>query len=269
VNRLSRLGRLLGMTPLPADVSEELAALRQQVAEFTQAQLDDQRQRTALHDTLDKLDKQIARAGKELFKTNSLAEAQQQSVKTLLDQLRETNTLRERELTQLREQLISAHSAGRWEVITQLLSVLDGLTEALTAGQQLLAESAVPDDGTDSPPQPVPFLRRMSGAWQVLKGNSLPAQAFQPAVSLSQRDTLAAWLTGLELVSDRLLDILANAGVHPIETDGVLFDPNQHIAIEAVASTNGTQSGTIVQETRRGYLAGDTVLRYAEVIVAR
>ncbi len=261
MNPLSRLGRLLGITPLPADVSEELAALRQQVAEFTQAESEHQRQTAALRETLEKADKQIARAGKELFKTNSLAEAQQQSLKTLLDQLREANTARDRELAQLREQLSAARADGRMDVIKRLLSVLDGLNEALDAGQHRLAEPALPRE-------PASFSHRIAAAWNALQGNP-PAQTLQHTDMTSDHEDIAAWLTGLELVRDRLLDILASEEVRPIATDGALFDPNYHVAIEAVASTDGTPPGTIVQVTRRGYLVGDTVLRYAEVIVAR
>ena len=261
MNPVSHLGRLLGITPLPADLSEELAALRQQVAEFTQAENEHQHQTAALRETLEKADKQIARAGKELFKTNSLAEAQQQSWKTLLDQLREANTARDRELAQLHEQSIATRAKGRMDVIRRLLPVLDGLNEALAAGQHRQAEPAMP-------PEPASFSHRIAAAWNVLQGNPL-AQTFQSTDLASDHEDIAAWLTGLELVRDRLLDILASEEVRPIETDGALFDPNYHVAIEAVASADGTPSGTIVQVTRRGYLAGDTVLRYAEVIVAR
>lgn len=261
MNPLSRWGRLLGITPIPADVSEELAALRQQMAEFTRAESEHQRQTTALREALEKADKQIARAGKELFKTNSLAEALQQSFKTLLDQLREANTARDRELAQLREQLSAARAEGRMDMIKRLLSVLDGLNEALDAGRHMLAEPVMPNE-------PAPFSHRIAAAWNVLHGNP-PAQMLQHTDLTADHADIAAWLTGLELVRDRLLDILAGEEVRPIATDGALFDPNYHVAIEAVAATDGTQPGAIVQVTRRGYRAGDTVLRYAEVIVAR
>ncbi len=267
MNPMSRLGRLLGITPLPADVSDELAALRRQVTEFTQAEIEHQRQTAALREALDKADKQIARAGKELFKTNSLAEAQQQSVKTLLEQLREANAQRDRELIQLREQLDAAHAQGRMEVIKRLLPVLDGLSEALAAGQQLLADQAAPEAIEPAAP-PATFSHRVAAAWRTLKGDT-PTEAMQRDSVTSDRDDLDAWLTGLELVHDRLLDILASEGVRPIETGGVQFDPAYHIAIEAVASADGTPPGSIVREARRGSLAGDEILRYAEVVVAR
>ncbi len=82
----------------------------------------------------------MARAGKEQFKANSLVEAQQQNLKTILDQLRAGEAAREREVTQLREQIDRVGDEARLEVIKRLLPVLDGLDEAIAAGEALLAE---------------------------------------------------------------------------------------------------------------------------------
>ena len=260
MNPLYRLGRYRRHAQQLDEVSAELAALREQMAKFIQTESAHQQQAAILHEALDKAEKQIARAGKELFKTNSLGEVQQQSVKTLLEQLREADAQRERELTELREQLNTTHTQGRLEVIKKTLSVIDGLSEALTAGQQLLADQ----DEAEMIRPPTSFSQRLSAAWRALKGN-LP-ESDQAA---SNQDHLIAWLTGLELVHERLLDILASEDVRPIDTEGEPFDPAHHVAIEAVAATDDTLPGTIVQETRRGYVSGDEILRYAEVIVAR
>lgn len=259
MNPLYRLGRYRRHAQQLDEVSAELAALREQMAEFIQTESAHQQQAATLHESLDKAEKQIARAGKELFKTNSLGEAQQQSVKTLLEQLREADAQRDRELTELREQLTDTYTQGRRDVIKRILSVIDGLSDALAAGQQLLADQ----DEAEAIEPPASFSQRLSAAWRTLKGN-------YPTIQLPNYQTnLAAWLTGLELVHDRLLDILASEDVHPIDTEGEQFDPAYHVAIEAVAATDDLLPGTIVQETRRGYVAGDGVLRYAEVIVAR
>jgi molecular chaperone GrpE (heat shock protein) len=41
------------------------------------------------------------------------------------------------------------------------------------------------------------------------------------------------------------------------------------VAVETAPASDQVRAGTIVREHRRGYLRGDTVLRYAEVVVAR
>ncbi len=79
----------------------------------------------------------------------------------------------------------------------------------------------------------------------------------------------AAWLHGVEFVRERLLEVLAAEGVQPIETEGQPFDPDRHHAVEVIAADATLAAGVIAQETRRGYVCGDTVLRYAEVVVAR
>ena len=137
-NAVSRLGRLLGLHPLPADVAEELAALRGEVSRLTQVntelqqgQAADGARLAAVSETLERLEKQTTRAGKEQFKANALAEAQQQSVKALLEQVREAETVREREVAEVRAALKTAKAAGRQEILKGLLPVLDGLDEAL------------------------------------------------------------------------------------------------------------------------------------------
>ncbi len=269
-NLLSRLGRWLGLGPLPPDAAEELSALRTAVSALTQAQAEHQGHTAALRETIEKLEKQIARAGKEQFKANALAEAQQQSFKAMLDQLREATAFRERELEHLRERLVGARAEGRMEMIKRLLPVLDGLDEALSAGKQLIAEDALQGTGTPTgldAPRSLPVRRRLSGAWALLAGK-LPNDPLREPVA-HPAPPIAAWLEGLEFVRDRLLGILSAEGVRPIETDGETFDPNLHVAIEAIPAPDGLRPGAIVQETRRGYLVGDAVLRYAEVVVAR
>jgi molecular chaperone GrpE (heat shock protein) len=282
-NAVSRLGRLLGLHPLPADVAEELTALRGEVSRLTQANAELQQSQTAsgarlaaVSDMLERLEKQTTRAGKEQFKANALAEAQQQSVKALLEQVREAETLREREMAVVREALKTAKAEGRQAILKSLLPVLDGLDEALAAGERRLARPAraqAPLAETDPGPavaDPLPWPTRLLGAWELLTNPAAPRPPPDLTPPLqTQRETVAAWLRGLALVQARLLDLLAAEDVYPIETQGQRFDPHQHIAIDTAPVGAGGEPGVIVQETRRGYHQGHTVLRYAEVVVSK
>jgi molecular chaperone GrpE len=223
------------------------------VNDSDQTELDLPQQIGALREAVEKLDRQVTRAGKEQFKANSLAEAQQQNLKTMLDQLRAGEAAREREVTQLRTQIDRAEADARLEVIQRLLPVLDGLDEAIAAGEGLLAEEA--QAATLS------FGLRLRAAWRVLTGAL-------PGVVLPD-EHWAAWLQGVEFVRARLLEVLAAEGVQPIETADQPFDPNRHHAVEVIAADATIPPGSIVQETRRGYVCGEAVLRYAEVVVAR
>lgn len=222
------------------------------MSDLNNAEFDLPQQITALREAVEKLDRQVARAGKEQFKANSLAEAQQQHLKTILDQLRAGEAAREREVTQLREQLDRVEAGARLEVIQRLLPVLDGLDEAIAAGEALLTE--------EEQAATLSFGQRMRAAWRVLKGAS-------PGVVLPD-EHWAAWLHGVEFVRARLLEVLAAEGVQPIETEGQPFDPKRHHAVEVVTADDPLAVGLITQETRRGYVCGENVLRYAEVVVA-
>jgi len=219
------------------DVTQELAALRELVA--------------ALPAAIEKLDRQVTRAGKEQFKANNLLETQQQNWKAILDQLRDGEAARGHEVTLLRDQLADAHTAARLDLIAQVLPVLDGLDEAIKAGEALLADEA-----------PVRSAgQRVRVAWRALRGEAIGFA--------SDRDEWAAWLHGIEFVRERLLTVLAVAGVRPIEAADAMFDPHWHHVIETVAATIEQPTGSIVQETRRGYATSERVLRYAEVVVAK
>lgn len=77
-----------------------------------------------------------------------------------------------------------------------------------------------------------------------------------------------AWTDGFRMVHERLLHILEKWEVIPIESVGQPFAPHLHHAV-AVTYTNEVAENIVVAEQRRGYLCGENVLRYAEVVVAR
>ncbi|HZY42919.1 MAG TPA: hypothetical protein VFF59_13075, partial [Anaerolineae bacterium] len=158
-----------------SDMMQEMAALRELMA--------------ALPAAIEKLDRQVTRAGKEQFKANNLLETQQQNWKAILDQVREGEAARDREVSALRDQLDHAHESARLALIEQMLPVLDGLDEAISAGEALLAD--------EPPSQSVG--QRWHLAWRVLRGEAIGF--------VSDRDEWAAWLNGLEFVRERLLTV--------------------------------------------------------------
>ena len=97
-----------------------------------------------------------------------------------------------------------------------------------------------------------------SGRWQVLN----------TPMSTEVRRTVEAWVDGIRLARIRLLDVLAGHEVKPIPSVGTKFDPHYHIAVATDTNAQAPE-GTIVAEDRRGYTTAHTVLREAEVVVAR
>ncbi|MEX0800952.1 MAG: nucleotide exchange factor GrpE [Dehalococcoidia bacterium] len=83
--------------------------------------------------------------------------------------------------------------------------------------------------------------------------------------SLDARLASLTWFEGIALIHRKLLILLDNAGVTPIEAVGKAFDPREH---EAVMHTDG-EEGIVLSEVQRGYKLHDRVLRPAMVVVGK
>jgi len=77
-------------------------------------------------------------------------------------------------------------------------------------------------------------------------------------------DSLAA---GVRLIYQNVLKILQNRGVTAMEAIGQEFDPKRHDALLQMP-VEGKASNLVVQETTKGYLWFDKVLRPAKVIIS-
>ena len=74
-------------------------------------------------------------------------------------------------------------------------------------------------------------------------------------------------LAGLHGMQRRLSSLLEAEGVQAFESVGRRFDPTRHEAVATVGDFDG-EPGTVVDETGRGYLWNDELLRPARVRVA-
>lgn len=206
-----------------------------------------------------------------------------------------------------KEQLTEEKRRSRGELAIELLPVLDGIEAAINNGLELLKNKHLKEENlsTDSlsqktevpqikpKEQPNPtisvtkvkkltFLERLKIA---LKGEILIEETFsvpttlvedtpkptkEPSENLDieKNEALMAWLSGLELVRERFIGILANEGIRVIETEGQLFDPRLHIALEAIVNSE-LPAGTITSVLRKGYRQDKKILRYAEVNVVK
>ncbi len=72
---------------------------------------------------------------------------------------------------------------------------------------------------------------------------------------------------GVELIYRQLMDVLTRAGLAALETEGKLFDPHYHQAVESVEAP-GRREHEIVEELQRGYKLKARLLRPAIVKVA-
>ncbi|MDX1522695.1 MAG: nucleotide exchange factor GrpE [Anaerolineae bacterium] len=178
---------------------------------------------------LEDLSNQVAKLAKTQFKANTLQESQQVQQQEVIAHLERSLEQQSRLGLELNQQRQQAVEAARLAVLKEMLPVIDSLDAAFNTGRR-----------------------------QVL---SLPMER-------QVRQAVVAWLDGIRLARLRILDVFAAHGISPIPTVGHPFDPRYHIAV-ATDNSRRAPDGVIVSQDRAGYATASTVLREAEVVVAR
>jgi molecular chaperone GrpE len=80
-------------------------------------------------------------------------------------------------------------------------------------------------------------------------------------------DTKKPSVKGVRIIHKKFLALLETHGVLPFESVGMAFDHNLHDAV-AIAKSEESKPGTVVDELRRGYLWKNELLRAAQVRVS-
>lgn len=88
---------------------------------------------------------------------------------------------------------------------------------------------------------------------------------FERAMKVESSDK--EYARGIEMIYNRVLDQLKKAGLEPMDTEGKLFDPHLHQAVEKV-QTNEGEDHAILGEFQKGYYFKGKLLRPAMVKVA-
>lgn len=73
---------------------------------------------------------------------------------------------------------------------------------------------------------------------------------------------------GIEMIQEKLLSILRNRGLEPLETVGNPFDVDQHDALLQVEK-EGEAPNIVLEEIEKGYVLNGRVLRHAKVVVSK
>lgn len=76
------------------------------------------------------------------------------------------------------------------------------------------------------------------------------------------------WAMGFEMILNQFKDILSMHGLVAFESEGQMFDPHKHQAIET-EETEQFLEGTILKEFVRGYRSGERTVRPARVKIAK
>ncbi len=92
---------------------------------------------------------------------------------------------------------------------------------------------------------------------------------FERAIKVNSSVEGASALTeGVQLIYSKLITILKQKGVSPIESIGKPFDTDFHEAITNIPATDESQKGLVIDEIERGYIMNEKIIRYAKVVVA-
>ena len=84
--------------------------------------------------------------------------------------------------------------------------------------------------------------------------------------AMDKTDDIKAVREGIRLIQQKFISFLDKHDVHPIETDGVDFNTDEHEAVTTFAAGE-EQKGKVIDCTQRGYKLGDKVIRFAKVVV--
>ena len=76
-----------------------------------------------------------------------------------------------------------------------------------------------------------------------------------------------SFLEGIEMILNKIYEILGKEGLSKVDSIGKLFDPSRHEAAEKVV-TEEYEEGIIVEEIRKGFMYKDKVIRHSLVKVA-
>jgi molecular chaperone GrpE len=91
---------------------------------------------------------------------------------------------------------------------------------------------------------------------------------FDRALTVEAGADAESYRKGVELIYQKLTDLLRKRGVKAFESLGADFDPNLHQAVEHESSP-AHREGQVMAELQKGYMMGDRLLRPAMVKVAK
>lgn len=75
------------------------------------------------------------------------------------------------------------------------------------------------------------------------------------------------WSEGVNMVYNRLYNILQSFGLKAMESTGQPFDPDLHEAITEVPASSPDMIGNVMDTIEKGYMLNDKIIRHAKVVV--
>lgn len=92
---------------------------------------------------------------------------------------------------------------------------------------------------------------------------------FERAMKASEKSTDENVKSGMQLIQNKLQNILAAKGLKAFESIGQNFDTEKHEAITEIPAPGPEQEGKVIDELEKGYLLNEKIIRFAKVIVGK
>ena len=75
------------------------------------------------------------------------------------------------------------------------------------------------------------------------------------------------WSEGVDMIYNRLYNVLQSFGLKAMESTGQAFDPDLHEAITEIPAPSPELIGTVIDTIEKGYMLNDKIIRHAKVVV--
>ena len=85
--------------------------------------------------------------------------------------------------------------------------------------------------------------------------------------SMQAAQDVAPVKEGVELIYNKLSNILQQKGLRPMTTIGTSFDAETQEAITQVPAPDESMKGKVIDEVEKGYYLNDKVVRFAKVVI--
>ena len=219
--------------------------------------------------------------GRTQLRTAELADARSRQITDVLALVQELLTQRkefdDRHVVVDNTRLDEIRREARGEFAALFLPALDGLEAALDEGRVILNRhrQELLDLGQQQSGERggsgglVHRLRSRIAGENDPEGVAAAAGGHsRPEATAAAATALNSWLRGMALIRDRILSLLAQEGIQPIQSLRQRVDPKLHLVVYSEPRSD-VPPDTIVREVRRGFRQGTRVLRYAEVVTAR
>jgi molecular chaperone GrpE len=72
---------------------------------------------------------------------------------------------------------------------------------------------------------------------------------------------------GVELINNKLTNILQQKGLKPMDAVGTAFNPDLHEAITQIPAPDESLKGKVIDEVEKGYFLNEKVIRFAKVVI--